>query len=328
VTSPAPVPPRATVVICVYTEKRWDDIVAAVGSVAAQDVRAAEVLVVVDHNPALLERARAEFGDVRVLANAHRQGLSGARNTAVAAASGDVVVFLDDDAAARPGWLRALLTPYADPDVVAVGGRADNGIPGEEHEGLDRIGRLLPDGRLTGSFAADPGRVVEVDHLLGANMSFRRSALVAIGGIRGNYPGTCLCEESDISLRVRAAGGRLVYQPRALVRHVAAPYQTGGQRFDRRYLYYARRNHLVLLVRNLGWRAPVVRHFTVTVLRSQRHYLRKGAQRLRRGQVVGAAAICSRAVCELVGLVAGVPAAARARAQDRRDGVATPWERS
>jgi hypothetical protein len=62
VTSPAPALPRATVVICVYTEKRWDDIVAAVGSVQAQDVRAAEVLVVVDHNPALLDRAAREFG--------------------------------------------------------------------------------------------------------------------------------------------------------------------------------------------------------------------------------------------------------------------------
>ena len=61
-TSPAPALPRATVVICVYTEKRWDDIVAAVGSVQAQDVRAAEVLVVVDHNPALLDRAREAFG--------------------------------------------------------------------------------------------------------------------------------------------------------------------------------------------------------------------------------------------------------------------------
>ena len=115
-TSPAPALPRATVVICVYTEKRWDDIVAAVGSVQAQDVRAAEVLVVVDHNPALLDRAREAFGeDVRVLPNAHRQGLSGARNTAVAAASGDVVVFLDDDAAARPGWLGALLAPVRRP---------------------------------------------------------------------------------------------------------------------------------------------------------------------------------------------------------------------
>ena len=67
--------------------------------------------------------------DVRVLPNAHRQGLSGARNTAVAAASGDVVVFLDDDAAARPGWLGALLAPYADPDVVAVGGVAHPRLP-------------------------------------------------------------------------------------------------------------------------------------------------------------------------------------------------------
>ena len=89
-TNPAPVLPRATVVICVYTEKRWDDIVAAVGSVQAQDVRATEVLVVVDHNPALRERARGVFGEnVRVLANAHRQGLSGARNTAVARIDGE-----------------------------------------------------------------------------------------------------------------------------------------------------------------------------------------------------------------------------------------------
>ena len=44
-----------------YTEKRWDDIVAAVGSVAAQDVAPAETLVIVDHNPALLSRALQEF---------------------------------------------------------------------------------------------------------------------------------------------------------------------------------------------------------------------------------------------------------------------------
>ena len=52
----------ASVVVCVYTEKRWDDIVAAVGSVAAQEVAAAETLVVVDHNEALLSRAQQEFG--------------------------------------------------------------------------------------------------------------------------------------------------------------------------------------------------------------------------------------------------------------------------
>jgi hypothetical protein len=49
--------PAATVVICVYTDKRWDDIVEAVESVAAQDVPAAETIVLVDHNDALLSRA-------------------------------------------------------------------------------------------------------------------------------------------------------------------------------------------------------------------------------------------------------------------------------
>src|SRR5690606_29699437 len=129
------------------------------------------------------------------------------------------------------------------------------------------------DGRLTGYFAADPGRVIEVDHLLGANMSFRRSALDAIGGIRGNYPGTCLCEESDISLRLGRAGGRLVFQPRAIVRHVAATCAGAGKRFAGRYLYYARPNRLMLLVRVFGWGDPIVRRYVVATLRAQSKYL-------------------------------------------------------
>ncbi len=85
--------------------------------------------MVVDHHAGLAERARAAFAaapDVVVLDNDRRRGLSGARNTALAhlGARPDVVVFLDDDAAARPGWLAALLAPYADPAVAAVGGVA------------------------------------------------------------------------------------------------------------------------------------------------------------------------------------------------------------
>jgi glucosyl-dolichyl phosphate glucuronosyltransferase len=239
VTSPAPVLPRATVVICVYTEKRWDDIVAAVGSVAAQDVRAAEVLVVVDHNPALLERARAEFGagsdgHVRVLANAHRQGLSGARNTAVAAASGDVVVFLDDDAAARPGWLRALLTPYADPDVVAVGGVAHPRFP-DTRPGLlptggnsaDATGEL--DWVVGCTYTGQPTERAEVRNLMGCNMSVRREVFARVGGFAedlgriGRNP--LGCEETELCIRARQAYQRageeirIIFEPAAAVDH-------------------------------------------------------------------------------------------------------------
>ena len=325
-----------TVSVVVVTYGRPESVRECLEHLQRLDTPPLEV-VVVDSTPADTTRrlVREEFPDVRLLHSTLGRGTTPeSRQMGFAVTRGDVVAFVDDDAYAAPDWLDELVAPYADPDVVAVGGRADNGIPGEEHEGLDRIGRLLPDGRLTGSFAADPGRVVEVDHLLGANMSFRRSALAAIGGIRGNYPGTCLCEESDISLRLRATGGRLLYTPRAVVRHMAAPYGIGGKRFDRRYLYYARRNHLVMLVRNFGWRDPIVRRYARTTVRDQRDYLRTTARRLgptksdgtRRSlrKRVTAPVVLTRAVAELVGLAAGVPAAVRATRQDRADGLATP----
>ena len=52
-------PPSASVVICCYTHERWDDLQAAIASVLAQSPAPEEVLVVVDHNPGLLERLRA-----------------------------------------------------------------------------------------------------------------------------------------------------------------------------------------------------------------------------------------------------------------------------
>lgn len=321
-----------SVSVVVVTYGRPDSVRECLQHLERLDTAPLEVIVV-DSTPDDRTRrlVREEFPQVRLLHSTLGRGTTPeSRQLGFAVARGDVVAFVDDDAYAAPDWLDELVAPYADPDVVAVGGRADNGITGEESEGLDRIGRLLPDGRLTGYFAADPGRTIEVDHLLGANMSFRRSALEAIGGIRGNYPGTCLCEESDISLRLRATGGRLLYTPRAVVRHMAAPYGIGGKRFDRRYLYYARRNHLVMLVRNFGWRDPMVRRYARSTMRQQRDYVILAWQQLRPRKSDGrprpwrkrlrGPVILSRSAAEVAGLVAGVPAAASAVRRDRADG--------
>ena len=67
---------------------------------------------------------------VRGLALAQDRGIPAGRNAGAEEARGELLFFLDDDAAARPGWLRALLAPYADPDVVAVGGVAHPVFPG------------------------------------------------------------------------------------------------------------------------------------------------------------------------------------------------------
>ncbi|MET9970448.1 glycosyltransferase family 2 protein, partial [Streptomyces sp. NPDC006356] len=120
--------PDISVVICVYTEDRWEDILAAVSSVRAQSYPALETLLVVDHNEALLDRLTKEYKEttgVRVLANAGPRGLSAGRNTGIAASYGEVIAFLDDDAVAERDWLRHFAAAYADPHVMAVGGRTE-----------------------------------------------------------------------------------------------------------------------------------------------------------------------------------------------------------
>ncbi|MCA1219247.1 glycosyltransferase family 2 protein, partial [Streptomyces sp. 8L] len=86
-----------SVVVCVYTEERWADILAAVDSVRGQSPAPLETLVVVDHNEALRTRLSAAFAaadGVRVLANAGPRGLSAGRNTGVAAARAEIVALL------------------------------------------------------------------------------------------------------------------------------------------------------------------------------------------------------------------------------------------
>src|SRR5699024_6373706 len=90
--------PTFSVLICAYTMDRLPIMDEAIQSVRSQTRPPVEVLLVIDHSSELLEEAARRWPDVRVLPNREAQGLSGARNTGVAEARGDVVAFLDDDA--------------------------------------------------------------------------------------------------------------------------------------------------------------------------------------------------------------------------------------
>ena len=294
-------------------------------------------VIVIDASPDARTREllAQDFPHVLYLRNDLGRGtMSESRQIGLASATGDIVSFIDDDAFVDEGWLDRLVDAFSDDTVAGVGGRADNGRPGEDREGIGSIGRLLPNGDLTGFFAADPGKRIDVDHFLGANQSYRRSTLLAIGGIRGNYPGTCLREESDTCLRLKDAGHRLIYAPDVLVRHVAAPYQIGGKRFDRRYLYYSRRNHVMLLARVYGWRTPYLPRYYRTALRQQRQYFSQVArfifrgvgdegERVSLGRRITAPIVLTRSAVEVAGLAAGLWAAWDGRLRDRRAGVGT-----
>ncbi len=248
-----PFTPPATVSVVIATYNRPDHVRTCLEHLARQTLRPTEVLVVDSSPDTRTADVVAAFPGVRHLRNELGRGHTAtSRALGMAHTVGDVVAFLDDDAYAEPGWLAALLARYTEDTVAAVGGRTLNGREGEDVEGVDEIGLFLGDGSLTGNFAADPGRDLDVDHVIGANMSVRRDVVERLGGIHDHYPGTCFREETDIQLRMRRAGYRIVFTPAAVVLHVAGTYAK-GRRFDTRYQYYASRNHVVLLTHTLGW---------------------------------------------------------------------------
>jgi len=213
-------PPTVSVVVCAYTMARWDLLGRALCSVRSQTRRALEVLLVVDHCPELLARAE-ELPGVRVFANVGAVGLSGARNTGVARARGDVVAFLDDDAAAAPDWLERLIRPYDDPHIAGVGGLVvaewEGGKPAWFPQEFNWV--------VGCSYVGQPTVISAVRNPIGANMSFRRDAVLAVGGFSadvGRMGARPLgCEETELSIRVvrHDPASFIVLEPRSVVRH-------------------------------------------------------------------------------------------------------------
>jgi glycogen(starch) synthase len=201
-------------------------------SLRAQTLAPHEVVLVIDHAPELLDEARGLWPDLKVVANRERKGLSGARNSGVAEATGEVVAFLDDDAIAAPDWLARLAEAYADPKVLGAGGtvrpRWVEGKPGWFPPEFDWVVGCTHSGM--------PQQLEPVRNLVGANMSFRRQPLLEVGGFShdlgrvGTLP--VGCEETDLSIRVhqRWPEAEILYDPAAEVEHVV-PGDRGKVRY-------------------------------------------------------------------------------------------------
>lgn len=224
------------IIICTYSERRWEDLVASVASCMTQTRAADEVIVVVDHNATLLARAERAIDGVRVIESTGPPGLSGARNTGVSAARADVVAFLDDDAIAEPDWLERLCEPYADDDVLGVGGWIEPAWPVTRPRGFPPEFDWV----IGCSYRGLPARRAPVRNLIGANMSLKRHVFAQVGGFRtsmgrvGNRP--LGCEETELCIRVhdRWPQAELVFEPRARVSHLVAPERTHWRYFASR----------------------------------------------------------------------------------------------
>lgn len=215
--------PAVSVIIPCHDERRWPQLIAAVGSAHEQVPSPAEVVVSVDGNDSLLARARKHLVGVTVLANQYARGASGNRNTAARHTRTPLIAMLDDDARARPGWLAALVRPFADPAVVGTGGRTVPAWAGGRPS-------WFPDEFLWvvgASFAGGPERAGPVRNVWSLNMAVRREVFEDVGGFRetfGKVGARAQPEDTELCLRMaEAAGGGWRFAPDAVVEHAVSP---------------------------------------------------------------------------------------------------------
>jgi glucosyl-dolichyl phosphate glucuronosyltransferase len=211
-----------SVVICAYTLDRWEDLCEAVQSVRNQVRPFHEIIVVVDHNSGLLQRAMTEFPDLLVVANREARGLSGGRNTGVAISNGSLVAFLDDDAVADPYWLSRLAEHCESPNVLGATARVMPLWIGERpgwlpEEFLWTVGC---------SYRGLPTSSREVRNVFGCAMLVSRQIFQRAGGFTAvlGRQGTSFllsCEETELCIRARIVipEGRFMLEPTSVVWH-------------------------------------------------------------------------------------------------------------
>lgn len=259
--------PRATVATC--TRERPDDLRRCLQAVLRLPDDGQEVLVV-DNNPKTdaTRQVVAEFPGVRYVRE-DQPGLDAARNRALREAHGEIVAFVDDDAAPDPGWLRALLIHFADPLVLCVTGLTmPVELESEAQEAFERYSAFSR-GFKRRSFDWTSHNPMEAGRCgAGANMAMRCTTLDLVGpfdpALDAGTP-TQSGGDTEMFARILARGYRIVYEPTALNWHrhrrthaelvkAIYGYGVGTYAFWTRKLLFERRWGVIKLAANWFWR--------------------------------------------------------------------------
>jgi GT2 family glycosyltransferase len=252
---------RPLVSVIVVNWNRRELLRACLGALRGQTLQDFETIVVdngsTDGSAAVFEDS--ELSPITLIENQDNRGFCAANNQGIAAARGEFIALLNNDAEAHPGWLAALL----DAIVLApdVGMAASKILVHEDRRRIDKAGHLIyPDGqnRGRGSGAIDVGQYDEIEETAwpdGCAALYRRSMLDEIGGFDEDF--FAYADDAELGLRGRLAGWRCIYAPQAVVYHRLG--STLGRHSEQR-IFLIERNRIWLAAKlfpfRLLWLSP------------------------------------------------------------------------
>ncbi len=231
---------RVSIAICTYNNApKLAVALESLRGLTGRDAEAAEILVVDnnshDQTKDLVAQYQAVWGPRLRYIFEGNQGLSHARNRALGEAQGKIVSYLDDDVKVDPGWLSAVVSAFEEYDAAIVGGRSYLIYPSGRPSWLPEQSEFLLS-------KLDHGDEVLVDtdkDLYGLNFSVRKDLALRVGGFdptfgRRGSSSLRSGEEADLIRKIRAIGGRVVYEPRAVVGHIVSENRLTMRWFIRR----------------------------------------------------------------------------------------------
>jgi GT2 family glycosyltransferase len=269
-------PPCASVIVLNYNGRRWLD--ACLGAVAAQREAPPFETLLVDNGSSDSSAAfvRQRWPSVRVIETGRNAGFAAGNNAGAREASGDWLVFLNNDTAPEPGWLACLCEEArSHPGYDLVTSRIvfldDSSIADSCGDGYYRAGGAFKHGHGASADAWATSR--EVFGACGAAFMIRRALFEALGGFDARF--FMNFEDVDLSYRARLAGSRVWYAASAVVRH-AGSGSLGA--VSPAAVYYGQRNLEWAWLKNtpapLLWRTAA--SHAVYSLAGLVHYVRSG----------------------------------------------------
>jgi GT2 family glycosyltransferase len=163
-----------------------------------------------------------------------KPSMTHARNAGAKAAKGKYLVFLDDDVIPKKGFIEEHLKHFKDTSVAATTGRVVT--EGEvTDDNCRRVGQVGYFGEVSGGFSSTI--MQEVDTVVGCNMCWRKDVYEKLGGVDERFTGNAIREETDLSLRAKKEGYKIIFEPRAEVTHIRA-ISGGARKTEGRMQWY------------------------------------------------------------------------------------------
>lgn len=220
-----------SVVVSAYSLERFNDLIDVIDGISNQTYSSIETIIIIDKNKELFDKITNyvktnRLKSMYIIFNPENKGLSYSRNIGIKNSHGSIIAFIDDDAIPHTDWAKNIVKTFDEDSLI--GAVTGDVIPQWECKEMSWFPCVLH-WMLSCSYVMTPTEKKEFERGFGTNMAFKKEVFDNVGifdtnlGINGKkWVGG---EDSDMFLRVKKSGMKIMFNPNIQVQHKIYKYR-------------------------------------------------------------------------------------------------------